>query len=569
MVYTKEKLESKHLYYYPDGFDPRDRSALQAAFDEIDNTQIQNPRELLSMLYQASELMSTVHGVENELYRRSLKNTKDEGIIQELNSFRENISLYATQRSINILRRYYDHPMRQQLNQDYFKQLNYSLDALFGYDIKANKALRMEELRLINEYREQVNQLSFEFEGKRYSFKESDLLFANADPLWRAAAWETRKDEFIKVKDELHSKMSTLVKLRAEQAANAGIESFYEYDQRTGNNGSLDNRSMQTALSALRKHLKPTLTAIYKQWQKSMKQNKLSPCDCVIHPDSMSLHPFDGAEDLVSKTIHVLYELRFEYGILLNKMWNTGLLDLEYEESKAGGEYFFGDEQYGSCSIMMNCTGTHKDMVMFFHEIGHVLQLTALMKSPLYSFISLPLDVREISSQALVYLSTNAWGDFYADKKTLSKAITHQYRHDVIQLAESVCNTLFEMDIYANPEWSSSQREAAYRKYYKELFAQYRDEELDEYISAKWLLDIAVYEYPFYDINTSLSLFAVWQLMKVFLKDKDEAVMRFHKFLGKASEYNVQQLYELLGLKYDFSESHLKGILEQVRKVLK
>jgi oligoendopeptidase F len=513
--------------------------------------------------------MSTVHGIENELYRRSLKNTKDPINVQELNTFRENISSYANDRSINILKRYYNHPMRKQLNQDYFKQVNSSLDAIFGIDIEANKALRIEELRLVNEYRELVNQLSFEFEGKRYLFKDSEQLFADHDPLRRAAAWNARKDEFVRIKDILHDKLHTLCKLRVEQAGNAGFEHFYDYDQRTGNSGSLDFKSMQTALSALKKHLKPIQALINKQWQKSLKQNKLAPCDCVAHPDSKGLFPFESAEDLVRKTIHILYDIRFEYGILLNKMWNTGLLDLEYEPDKAGGEYFFGDEQYGSCSIMMNCTGTHKDMVMFFHEIGHVLQLTALMKSPLYSFLSLPLDVREVSSQALVYLSTSAWADFYSDKKTLVKAISHQYRHDVIQLAESVCNMLFELDMYSNLQWSSQEREAAYLRYYKELFPQYRDEDMDEYIAAKWLLDIAVYEYPFYDFNTSISLFAVWQIMKVFEKDKDEAATRFHMFLGKASEFDIQQLYEILGLKYDFSDSHIKSILEQIRKVLK
>ncbi len=569
MVYTKEKLERKNLYYYPDSFDPRDKEALTEAFDELDNARIQSPRELLSLLYQASELLSTVYNIENELYYKSLQDTTDLECVQKLNSYRENISAFAHDRSLSILKRYYTHPLHSELNQDFFKLVNNRLDAIFGSENEANTRLKIDELRIINEYRELVHQLSFEFEGEKCLFKDSDLLFATMDPVQRAAAWNARKDEFIKVKDSLHEKFDLLCSLRAKQVANAGFSSYYEFDQRGGFSGSLEYKSLGPALSALRKHLKPVISTIFKHWKKSLSLGVIAPWDCVMHPDCSSFRPFETSEELVSKTIHILYDIRFEYGLLLNKMWNTELLNLDYKPQKAGGEFFFGDDQYGTCHIMMSCTGTHKDMVMFFHEIGHVLQLTSLMKSPLYTFLSLPLDVRELSSQALVYLSTSAWEDFYPDPKVLAKAIKYQYSHDVIQIAESVCNTLFELDIYANPEWNSVEREAAYLRYYQELFPHIKTEDLDEYISAKWLLDMAIYEYPFYDLNTSLSLFAVWQIMKVFKNDKDEAISRFHSFLGKAAVYDVQQLYEVLGLKYNFSDSTIKNGLEQVRKILK
>jgi len=336
-----------------------------------------------------------------------------------------------------------------------------------------------------------------------------------------------------------------------------------------GLSGSLSFKQLHDTLPLVRKHINPLIEKIYKRWQKILKVNTLAPWDCVVSPIASQFKPFTTSEELITKAIRILYDMRFEYGLLLNKIWNTGLLDLDERPEKAPGQFYFGDFRHGTCRVLMNCTGTHDDMTMFFHELGHVLHITSIMKSPIYNYIVLPLDVREIASQAMVYLSTTSWGDFYPDEKNRKAAIRYQFDDDLLRINSNLCSNRFEMDVYAHPEWTAQQREESYLSYYKEHFPCFKNHDHDEYISGQWLLNFTTYQFPFYDVFTSLSLLGVWQIYRHYQKDHDDAIYRFQQFLSKSSEFNIKELYEVLGIKFDLSEASIKKIFDYVKSVIK
>lgn len=249
-------------------------------------------------------------------------------------------------------------------------------------------------------------------------------------------------------------------------------------------------------------------------------------------------------------------------------MQNSGLLDLEPLPGKISGEFFFSDVQYGACQIMMSCRGTQHDLSMFFHEIGHVLQLNLMMDNPLYTYLRLPLDIREIASQAILYLSMKYWEDFYPDKSQLKLAVRHQFADDLIQLNKSLCLTQFQLELFRYPDWTLQQSEERFLQLWREYYPHYPEEYWSEFDPALWLREITVIDYPFYSIHTTLSLFAVWEFHKAFIKNPEAAVPRLHQFLIHAAEYDTAKLYETLGVKFDHTESHLKKCLDYVKRFL-
>ncbi|MDD2332352.1 MAG: hypothetical protein PHI68_06855, partial [Candidatus Cloacimonetes bacterium] len=88
------------------------------------------------------------------------------------------------------------------------------------------------------------------------------------------------------------------------------------------------------------------------------------------------------------------------------------------------------------------------------------------------------------------------------------------------------------------------------------------------YLSCQWLLDNTIYEYPFYSIFTTLSLFGVWQIYRNFQKDQEGTISRFHEFLNQATTLDIRQLYENLGIKYGFQEVQIRKILDFAKKEL-
>lgn len=569
MIYTKEKLEKRILYYYKEDFDPWNLNEYIAAYDELEANIIKTPRELLSLLYRASELLSIPLQTFNRLYYESLKNITDSEARQKLEKFQSEIYAYVSERNNKVLRLYYDHPLRQQVNQDSFRKLNQSLEAIFASQNDANTELQNRELQLVGLYREYCNQLSFSYGEKDYLFKDTAALLSSENAMQRAAVWAARKDAFETHKGKLHDMFGELVSIRCKMASNAGFEHYYDFIEASRDHDFLPRKELQNAIQNLKKHLHPLMTFIHRRWQKDLGVRRLAPCDCEQSPDLQYFKPFKDVNELISKAIHILYDIRFEYGLLLNKMWNSGLLDLEHDSQKAGGQFYFGDVQYGSCNIMMNCTGSHNDLMMFFHELGHVLQFSALMKSPLFSFTSVPNQLREIASQTMVYLSSTAWEDFYPDPKILAKAIRFQYISDVLLLVKGCLLAEFQMEIYAHPEWDAYDREEEYKKLCFQYHPCFSLDDADAFSNANWLMDMTVYEFPYYDTHTSFSLIAVWELMKHYAKAKEDTMIRFQSFLNKTTENSVQELFDVLGVKSDFSEAHIRKVLDGIFKIIK
>ncbi|MDD2331486.1 MAG: M3 family metallopeptidase, partial [Candidatus Cloacimonetes bacterium] len=470
MIYTKEKLEARKLFFYPEDFDPRNQERLAKAFDELDAIDPKTPGELMSMLYQASELMSIVLQISNNLMFRILQNTTDPSARQELEEFIAQTSSYAENRVLSILAKYYHHPLRNSINQDYFKQINLFLESKFNNARTANEALLLEEYRLIGEYRNRVNQLNFEYEGQSYLFREAKTLLQNPDPIVRHQVWEARATALMKEKDALQQMFSAILALRHQQAKTAGYSAYYDMDYVLELYGNLDVQEVKEVISSTHKHLAPIIKSLYKDWQKALSLKVLAPWDCSNIPEATNLKPFQSSEELVSKAIHILYDMRFEYGILLDKMWNSGMLDLDAKPEKAEGQFYFGDVKHRACKVLMNCTGTQENLSMFFHEMGHVLQMMTLMRNTLYTFTLLPFPVREVASQTLVYLSSRYWEDFYPEKSACKAALRHQFSDDLIQLNDSLLATKFQIDLYDNPSWDAGERDKHYLALYKDFF---------------------------------------------------------------------------------------------------
>jgi len=568
MIYTNEALEKREYYYYPKDFDVKDINALNATFDELEQQPISTPRDLLGMLYQLSELMSLIARESNELFYQSMRDTTDTNARLAVNDFNRSVSGLAQKRYMAILKRYYEHPLRSLINQDFFRQVNKSFEILFSSALSMFPSGDNREQDLIPLYREKVNNISFATELSICLFKDSSILFTEQDSLKRHVLWNTRKDALMGEREQLHQMLDGIIKARVKRAQQAGLEHVYDLYNHPGLCYSPDHNQFRSLLDAIRKHLQPLLKQIKSNRQIALKQKHIAPWDWECDPLEAKLKPFADTKELVAKAIRILYDIRFEYGLHLDRIWNTGLLDLDYSPQKAAGQYYFGAVDYSSCRVMMNCKGSHQNMLMFFHEIGHVLQFNAMLKNPLSYMIILPHEVKEIASQALIYLSTNAWSDFYPDPQTLKNAIAYQYATDVMSLAKSVCTAEFELELYSQPELGFDQREELFIETYRKHFPLFEDDDYDEYLKSHWLLNQSIYEFPFYDIGTSLSLFAVWQLMKSFNKDKEGTMIRFHKFLQKTADCNSRELFESLGLKYDFSDAHIRKVLEMVAKEL-
>lgn len=565
MILTKEKLEKQTLYFYPDDFDVTNWSNVSAAFDEMEHKQIETPRDLLSLLYQSNELLSMLSEAYSVLYFRSLADSEDNETSELLQKLTQNVLIPAQTRNAVILKKYYEHPLRNKLSKENYRQINQFFESveLKNFEIENSQAVEISSI--ITEYRQVYNQVRVEIEGKDYPLNIISHLLKKAEPEHRESIWRARQQCCIKHKQQFEDILDRLIKSRNKLANDAGFSNFYEYILMSNLYGKMRISDIQEIHTAISEVVLPFVRSFIKQRQKRLNIKNLRPWDLEADPETSSLTPFKTTEELVDKAITILYDIRFEYGILLNKMHNTGLLDLDYHQNKTQGEFFSVSPLWKSGRIIMNCTGQHRDMTMFFHEMGHILQCSAMFRNPLFQYIITPIQTRELASQTIVYLSTVGWDLFYPDKQDLKTAFRSLYEDDMMQLLHWSVMNQFELVLYSHPEWSGEQREKAMlslcQKY--EIGVDWKG--LEDWQSIRWIQEFTLFAIPQYSFLSALSVFNSWQLLKNYRHDAMDTISRFQKFLEKSTDFTTDEVFHELDIKQDYSEKNMRKMIDFIQ----
>jgi oligoendopeptidase F len=343
-----------------------------------------------------------------------------------------------------------------------------------------------------------------------------------------------------------------------------GYKNFYEYSLDSELLSKTTLSQVQEIHKSIGKVILPMVRLFVKQRQNRLGIQSIRPWDLEADPEVAALKPFETTNELVEKAITILYDIRFEYGILLNKMYNSGLLDLDYRPEKAKGEFYAVLPSLEAGRILMNCTGDPKDVAMLFHEMGHIIQTAILLKSPLAQFNILPVQARELASQALVYFSVNGWDAFYPDKKDFKTAFRSLFEQDIMQLFFWSVMNQFELVLYANPEWNAEQREKALLALLKQHDRGVDWTGLEDWQSIMWMQELTLFELPQYSFFSSLSIINVLQIFKNYRHDPMDTISKFQRFLEKVTDLTVDEMFVELNIKQDYSERHMQKMMDFV-----
>jgi oligoendopeptidase F len=562
MILTREKLEKQAPYFYPDDLDISNWNAISAAYDELEHMQISTPRDLLTMLYQANELLKVIYQAYNEVYFRTIADTSDMEARQKLTIMLNDILLPMEKRNAAVLQKYLEHPLRQQLSLENYRQYNANFETQIANSLQQNSDTTLEIAALTQEYKQLLSSVEVKLFNETYPLSMISHLLSTAEPANREEIWQARKEACLQHRTRFHSILDRLIKARNRLAVEAGHSHYYEYSLSTAFLGGMSIQQVNEIHKAVRKTVLPMVRNIIRQRQKRLNLKRIRPWDLEADPEAAALHPFSTTEELVGKSIRVLYDIRFEYGILLNKMHNTGFLELEYRPGKVKGEFNGAMPMWEAGIILMCCTGQHRDMVMLFHEMGHVLQSSYLFRSPLAMYFEVPVQVRELASQSLVYLSTAGWDEFYPDRNNLKTAFRSLYEYDLMQIVYWSIMNNFELVLYANPDWKPEQREKAMCDLWKQYDWGVDWSGLEDWQSIMWMQEFSLFELPHYSFLSSLSIFNVWQILRNYRHDPMDTISRFQHYLEKVTEFDTEGIFRELNIRQDFSEKNMQKMVD-------
>jgi len=216
----------------------------------------------------------------------------------------------------------------------------------------------------------------------------------------------------------------------------------------------------------------------------------------------------------------------------------------------------------------MNSTGIHRDVEILLHESGHAFHHFACTKQPLIEYHNPPSEICEVASMAMELITIDNWDIFYEKKEDLLRAKIRQLESILLLFPWISIVDLFQQWIYTE---ENLDRKSLIDKW-KELidsFQPYLDYKGSNFsYSYAWVRQLHLFQVPFYYIEYAIAQLGALQLWLNYKKEPQKTIHQYMKGLSLGGSKPLPELYEAIGIKFDFSEKMLKNLINEVNKEL-
>ncbi|MBX2897706.1 MAG: M3 family oligoendopeptidase [Cyclobacteriaceae bacterium] len=557
--------------FLPTDFTITNWQALKPYFDDLVSRSVDTTAELEKWLTDRSELESIISEDLGWRYIKMTCYTDNEEYGKNYQDFVENIQPQIAPYADQLNRKLAAAPGLTQLEQ----QPGYKI--LIRNLKKDIELFREENIPLftqINTETQKYAQLSgamtVEIDGKELTLQQAGVILQSTDRAKREQVYHKISERRLKDNETLDLLFTDLIQLRHQVSINAGQPNFRDYMFKSYGRFDYTPKDCFNFHEAIATEVVPILNQLSAERKQKLGVDKLKPWDKAVDADGLPpLKAFENGKDLTEKSIECFRRLDPFLGQCLSIMKEMGHLDLESRKGKAPGGYNYPLAEIGVPFIFMNATSTMRDMTTIMHEGGHAVHNFLTKDLALADFKSPPMEVAELASMSMELISMQHWDIFFTDEAELKRAKREQLE-DIIETLPWVATIdQFQHWIYENPAHTPDMR----KQKWNEVFARFADTITDwsgqemarDYM---WQKQLHLYEVPFYYIEygmAQLGAIALWRNYKLNNQKGLEGYMNALK-LGNLN--TIPEIYAAAGIKFDFSRTYIKELMEFVKQEL-
>ncbi|HCF38088.1 MAG TPA: M3 family oligoendopeptidase, partial [Thermosipho africanus] len=278
--------------------------------------------------------------------------------------------------------------------------------------------------------------------------------------------------------------------------------------------------------------------------------------------------PYNTIDEFVNKAIRVLGKVKRVFGERLEMMKNSELLDLENRKGKAPGGYNYPLPETGAPFIFMNATGQSSDVRTLLHESGHAMHTFETVNIPIEYYRPHRMEIAELASMSMELLTMHHWNEYYKDEDDFRKAMIEELESALLFLPWCMTVDAFQQWIYTNPEHTAKEREEYFGKLMDKFNRGIDWSGLDFEKNNRWMFQLHIFEVPFYYIEYGIAQLGALSIYKNYIENPEKAIEDYHNFLKVGYKMPIDKVYEVAGIKLDFSEKHIGEIVEFVEERL-
>jgi oligoendopeptidase F len=560
----------KH-HFLPEDFKITDWESLEPYFKQLLEREINSKNDLEKWLHDMSEVEAAVS--EDACWRqiRMTCDTTDKKLEEAFAYFcmeiQPKLQPYADALNKKLIASPFTSDLDQQKFFTYLRSVKKNID-LFREE---NIPLQAELSVMQQQYGAIAGKMTVEVNGQEYTLQQAAKFLESHDRNLREEVYRKINERRLQDKDAMHELYSQLISRRDKVAKNAAFENYRDYKFQELGRFDYTKENCFQFHEAVKLHVLPLIEKIYEKKKQKLGLETLRPWDTEAEPEGIRpLHPFEGGKELLNKTEKCFETMNPFFANCLRKMDELKHFDLESRMGKAPGGYNCPLAESGAPFIFMNAAGQMSDVTTMVHEGGHAIHSFLSHPLELSAFKEYPMEIAEVASMAMELFSMNHWESFFDNAEELTRAKEHQLERVITIFPWIATIDKFQHWVYENPNHTIDERTEKWNEIIEEFSIKAIDVSgLQHYRNISWQRQLHLFEVPFYYIEYGIAQLGAIGLWMQYINNPKQAIENYINALSLGGTKTLPELYATAGLKFDFSPTHIKTLMEFVNNEMK
>jgi M3 family oligoendopeptidase len=425
-----------------------------------------------------------------------------------------------------------------------------------------------EESRLSARYTEILASAALAIRGQTVNLAGLAPFAEDPDRDLRHEAETVRWSFFAQHGAELDAIYGDLVRLRHGMARKLGFSTYTLLGYRRMRRVDYGPDEVARYREQVVTHVVPLVARLLEQRRATFGWDRLRFWDEALIDPRGNPRPVGGHDFLVAQARLMFDGMDARLGEFFREMEAGGFLDLRNRPGKSGGGFCTAFPTVGMPFIFANFTGTHHDIGVFTHEMGHAFQNHRSRGLPNVDYLWPTMEAAEIHSMSLEFL-TWPWmallvGDAAADRFRRMHLIGA-----LAFLPYGVCVDHFQHEIYAHPDASPEERHAIWLRLERH-YMPWTDHGDLAYLAkgGRWQAKPHIYNSPFYYIDYTLAQCCAMQFWSRARLDPGGALNAYVGLCDLGGSAPFQELVRAAGLISPFADGALAEVVREAEAFL-
>lgn len=408
--------------------------------------------------------------------------------------------------------------------------------------------------------------MTIEVNGKEYTLQQAAKFLESPDRRLREEVYRKVNERRMQDRNTLNHLYSELLKRRDQIAKNAGFSNYRDYKFVELGRFDYTKEDCYQFHDAVKQHVLPLVNEINQHKKQKLGVDTLRPWDMDAEPEGIvPLHPFEGGEELLEKSVKCFEQVRPFFADCLRRMNSMNHLDLDSRKGKAPGGYNCPLPESGAPFIFMNAAGQMHDVTTMLHEGGHAVHSFLAHNLELSAFKEYPIEIAEVASMAMELLTMDNWEVFFDNEADLKRAKQMQLEKTITIFPWIATIDKFQHWVYEHPDHTEDERAETWMRILNEFTSPVVDfSGLEEYRRYGWQRQLHLFEVPFYYIEYGIAQLGAIGMWKQSRADKEKAIDNYTKALSLGGTRTLPELYTAAGIAFNFSGQYIQDLMSFV-----